>query len=59
MPKLNEYKDIIIKLYELGVLSTLKEITDSKGSSEVSFKFAFNDGGIRSAFEERVRTKLK
>lgn len=58
MKELAPYKDIIIKLYESGVLSTLKKFADISYTGKANLELNYNSGGIGDAYCE-VREKIK
>ena len=58
-PNLSEFKSIILKLYDLGILSTLKENADKLFTGKVILELDYNTGGIGSAYNERIREKIK
>lgn len=59
MKELAPYKDLIIKLYELGILSTLKSFADMKFVGRVNLELNYNTGGIGDIYTETKREKIK
>jgi hypothetical protein len=55
----NDYKDLIMKLYETGILQALKACDDKKLTGRLILEIEYNQGGIRSVIREAERIRLK
>jgi hypothetical protein len=58
MSDLSTYKDLVLKLYESGILASLKKITDNSFTGTIKIELNVNTGGIGNAYID-TRERIK
>lgn len=53
------YKEVVMKLYDLGILETIKQVSDKMFTGTLNLTLNINNGGIGDAYTERVRERIK
>ena len=57
--ELSDYRDTIRKLYELGILQTIKQLADKKYTGTFILTLNCNSGGFGEVYGERFRERIK
>lgn len=58
-PPISAYKEIVMKLYDLGILEVVKQVSDKMFTGSLTLTLNINNGGIGDTYIERVRERIR